>query len=162
MAACPSSPELDARQEELRRRLRSGETAVGETTGSLVVRQPPRKLAHFCPRMKKVAVGLAALRNDLGGPGLVLDVGAFDGTNAISYARAGHRVMSYRAVGWVSTVSVVNERGAQYAPRARARGRRDGVRPRASMPRPAKTSKAPTDPVAPQPGPPPRPAAASP
>ena len=55
MAPCPSSPELDARQEELRRRLRSGETAVGETTGSLVMRQPPRNLLNFCPRMKKAA-----------------------------------------------------------------------------------------------------------
>ena len=67
-----------------------------------VLRFPPGSLSHtwlhgLCPRTKAVAQTLARLKQNLSASprGLVLDVGAFDGKDALAYAKAGYEVVSF-------------------------------------------------------------------
>jgi FkbM family methyltransferase len=53
----------------------------------------PENLKPFCPDNESLLKALSRLT-----PGLAVDVGAFDGRDAMTYARAGHHVLSFEPV----------------------------------------------------------------
>lgn len=83
---------LNTQPAALRRAFGSTKVRGCTADGSCVHRDA---LASFCPRANYAGVPPLALWG--AAPSLVIDVGSHDGVDALSYARAGHRVLSFEA-----------------------------------------------------------------